>query len=94
MTIARDWNVRGVPGATERPWTAPTLRKALLSARVAGLREHGTDPSGKVLGAMTPAAWGRAIDRQPVDELVARRVLDLLSTPAFRQALLSQSAMD
>jgi len=28
---------------------------------------------------------------QPVDELVAMRVLDLLSTPAFREALLSQS---
>ncbi len=44
MTIARDWNVRGVPRATDRPWTAPTLRKALLSARVAGLREHGPTP--------------------------------------------------
>ena len=33
MTIARDWNRRGVPGATEHPWTAPTLRKVLLSAR-------------------------------------------------------------
>jgi len=158
MTIARDWNVRGLPGATGRPWTAPTLRKALLSARVAGLREHGTDPSGRVLGALTPATWGPAIDRQtwdhvrsvllnperltlrnkptkylltglvycgvcggrmmsrprdartkryvcagrlpghqlgilaqPVDELVASRVLDLLSTPAFRETLLSQS---
>ena len=147
-----------MPGATERPWTAPTLRKALLSARVAGLREHGADPSGKVLGALTPATWQRAIDRQtwdhvrsvllnperltlrntptkylltglifcgvcggrmlsrprdahtkryvcagrrprhqlgilaqPVDELVASRVLDLLSTPAFREALLTRS---
>jgi site-specific DNA recombinase len=44
MTIARDWDGRGEPGATERPWTAPTLRKALLSARVAGLREHGPIP--------------------------------------------------
>ena len=34
MTITRDWNRRGVPGATERPWTAPTLRKVLLSARI------------------------------------------------------------
>ena len=158
MTIARDWNARGVPGATDRPWTAPTLRKALLSARVAGLREHGTDPSGKVLGSLTPATWGQANDRQtwdhvrsvrlnperltlrntptkyllsgliycevcggrmmsrprdshtkryvcagrrpghqlgilaqPVDDLVARRVLDLLSTPAFREVFLSRS---
>jgi site-specific DNA recombinase len=69
ITIARDWNVRGVPGATGRPWTAPTLRKALLSARVAGLREHGADPSGKVLGALTPATWQRAIDRQTWDHV-------------------------
>ena len=47
ITITRDWNRRGVPGATEHPWTAPTLRKTLLSARIAGLREHGTDPSGR-----------------------------------------------
>lgn len=66
MTIARDWNRRGVAGTTERPWTAPTLRKVLLSARVAGLREHGADPSGKVLGALTPAVWEAAIDRQTV----------------------------
>lgn len=37
MTIAKDWNRRGVPGATEHPWTAKTLRKVLLSARIAGL---------------------------------------------------------
>ncbi len=29
---------------------------------------------------------------QPVDDLVARRVLDLLTTPAFRDAVLAQSA--
>ena len=25
MTIAKGWNRRGIPGATERPWTAKTL---------------------------------------------------------------------
>jgi site-specific DNA recombinase len=69
MTITRDWNQRGVPGVTECPWTAPTLRKVLLSARVAGLREHGADPSGKVLGALTPAVWEGAIDRQTWDHV-------------------------
>lgn len=159
MTIARDWNQRGVPGVTECPWTAPTLRRVLLSARVAGLREHGADPSGKVLGALTAAVWKGAIDRQrwdhvrsvllnperltlrntptkyvltglifcgvcggrmlsrprdthtrqyvcagrraghqlailaqPADELVANRVLDLLTTPSFREAVVRGSA--
>lgn len=69
MTISKDWNRRGVPGPTECPWTAPTLRKVLLSARVAGLREHHADPSGKVLGSLTPAVWQGAIDRQTWDHL-------------------------
>jgi len=36
MTIARDWNAQGVPGAYGGPWGAPTLRRALLSSRIAG----------------------------------------------------------
>lgn len=158
MTIAKDWNQRGVPGATEEPWTAKTLRKVLLSARIAGLREHGIDRSGKVLGALSPAVWAGAIDRetwdhvrsvllnperlttvgtptrylltglifcgvcggrlqarrrdartrryvcaghrrghqlgilaQPVDDLVAERALELLTTPEIREALVLQS---
>lgn len=38
ITITRDGNRRGVPGTTASPWTAPTLRQVLLSARIAGLR--------------------------------------------------------
>ncbi len=154
MTIARDWNRRAVPGPTERPWKAPTLRKVLLSARIAGRREHGVDPSGKTLGQLTPAVWLGALDRQtwdqvravllnpdratnvraptkyllagliecgscgarmfsrpkadhtrrylcarsrpghqlaivaqPLDDLVARRTLDLLTAPSFREAM-------
>ncbi len=64
MTIAKDWNRRGVPSASEQPWTAKTLRKVLLSARIAGLRDHGIDRSGKVLGALSPAVWDGAIDRR------------------------------
>ncbi len=71
MTIARDWNRRGVPGATERPWTAPTLRKALLSSRMAGLREHGIDPSGRSLGDLSPAIWEEALDRETWDQVRA-----------------------
>lgn len=54
---------------TECAWTGSTLRKVLLSARVAGLREHGADPSGKVLGALTPAVWAEAIDRRTWDHV-------------------------
>ena len=71
ITIARDWNRRDVPGATASPWTGPTLRKVLLSARVAGLREHGADPRGRILGALTPAVWQGAIDRRTWDHVRA-----------------------
>lgn len=68
MTITKDWNRRGIPGATG-PWTAKTLRKVLPSARIAGLREHGIDRSGKVLGALSPAVWEGAIDRKMWDHV-------------------------
>ena len=64
MTIARDWNAQGVPGPSGGPWGAPTLRRVLLSSRVAGLREHGVDPSSKTLGDLSPAVWPAAVDRQ------------------------------
>ena len=41
ITIARDWNRRGVPSPSGRTWKSPTLRKALLASRLAGLREQG-----------------------------------------------------
>jgi DNA invertase Pin-like site-specific DNA recombinase len=71
MTIARDWNRRDLPGAAGRPWTAPTLRRALLSSRMAGLREHGVDPSGRTLGQLRPATWEGALDRQAWDQVRA-----------------------
>ncbi|MFN2607119.1 MAG: recombinase family protein [Acidimicrobiales bacterium] len=71
MTIARDWNAEGVPGASGGPWTAPTLRRVLLSSRIAGLREHGVDPSGKALGDLSPAVWAAALDRHTWDQLRA-----------------------
>ncbi len=71
MTIARDWNAQGVAGASGGPWGAPTLRRVLLSSRIAGLREHGVDPSGKTLGDLSPAVWPAALDRQTWDQVRA-----------------------
>ena len=71
MTIARDWNRRGLPGASKRPWRAPTLRRALLSSRMAGLREHGVDPSGRTVGELRAAVWQGALDRQTWDQVRA-----------------------
>ena len=71
ITIVRDWNRRGVPSPLGRAWKAPTLRKALLASRMAGLREHAVDPSGKTLGELSPAVWDGALDRQTWDQLRA-----------------------
>ena len=71
MTIARDWNTQGVPGASGGPWSAPTLRRVLLSSRIAGLREHGVDPSSKTLGDLSPAVWAAALDRHTWDQVRA-----------------------
>ena len=58
-------------GPPSGPWKAPTLRKVLLSARIAGLREHGVDPSGMTLGQLTTAVWLGAVDRQTWDQVRA-----------------------
>lgn len=71
ITIARDWNRRTIRGPLDGPWTAPTLRRALLSSRMAGMREHGVDPSGRTLGQLRPAVWKEALDRQTWDRVRA-----------------------
>ena len=71
ITVVRDWDRRGIPSPSGRRWEAPTLRRAMLSARMAGLREHGVDPSGRTLGQLTPAVWEGALDRRTWDQLRA-----------------------
>jgi len=48
--IWRDWIARGVPSAKAKTWTVNGIKRVLLSARIAGLREH----HGTVVG---PATW-------------------------------------
>ncbi len=66
MTIAKDWNQRGVPGATECAWTGPTLRKMLLSARVAGLRERKRDCLLEREGPSPREGFGHRLVTQPL----------------------------
>lgn len=47
--IARDWNSAGVATPPGRRWSKGTVRRMLLSPRIAGLREHG--------GQTYPARW-------------------------------------
>jgi site-specific DNA recombinase len=53
--ICADWQNRGITTPTGKPWGTRTLKRVLLSGRVAGLREH----QGAVIG---PAQWEAIID--------------------------------
>ncbi|MEV0152187.1 recombinase family protein [Micromonospora sp. NPDC050686] len=69
---AAEMNARGLLTSTGRPWTPSELRKVLLRARNAGLREH----RGEVVG---PAAW-----LPLVDEERWRAVVSVLTHPGRR----------
>ncbi|MFC3505047.1 recombinase family protein [Micromonospora krabiensis] len=69
---AADLNTRNLVTSTGRPWTATELRKVLLRARNAGLREH----RGEVVG---PAAWPPLVDEERW-----RAVVSVLTHPGRR----------
>ncbi len=50
---------------------------------MAGLREHGVDPSGKAMGTLTTAVWAGAIDR-PTWEQLRAVLLNPERTTSFR----------
>jgi site-specific DNA recombinase len=72
-SIAFDFNDRGIKPVGGGRWAGSTLRRVLISARIAGLREH----NGEVVG---DAAWPAIIDRATLDRLVG-----LLDDPSRRR---------
>lgn len=50
QSIVRDWNARGVLTSTGGRWSSTSLRRMIMSPRVAGLRQYQGSPLGK-------AAW-------------------------------------
>lgn len=71
ITIARDWNQRGVLGTTASPLDGADIAEDAALGAIAGLREHGADPRGRVLGSLTPAVWEGAVDRSTWDHVRA-----------------------
>jgi DNA invertase Pin-like site-specific DNA recombinase len=70
-TICREWNRKGVVTSAGKPWRFSTLKRLLLSPRVAGLRQHGTEHDGRgerpvVVG---PATWPAILDRATWEKL-------------------------
>jgi DNA invertase Pin-like site-specific DNA recombinase len=62
-SVVCDFNARGVPTVTGRPWSTISLGGVLRSPRVAGFREHN--------GRHYPAVWPAILDRQTWDSLRA-----------------------
>lgn len=62
--IARRWTDGGVPTVTGKAWTTQVLRGVLMSARIAGLREH----HGVVVAE---ADWPAIVDREAWEEVRA-----------------------
>ena len=60
--IITDWSRRGIATVTGAEWRSTTLRRMLLSPRIAGMREH----QGEVLGE---AEWPAIIDRETHERL-------------------------
>lgn len=55
-SIVRSWDAAGITTTTGARWTPFSLRRTLLSARVAGLREHHGD-------VVADAVWPAIVDR-------------------------------
>lgn len=70
-SIVVDWNRSGVATVTGRPWATFTLRRLLISARIAGKREHH--------GVITDAEWPAI-----VDDVTWSRLRSILTDPARR----------
>jgi hypothetical protein len=62
--LATDWNEAGLRTTLGKPWTISTLRRMLLSGRIAGLREY----RGEVIA---DAVWPPIISRDEHERLVA-----------------------
>jgi site-specific DNA recombinase len=62
--IAREWNDTGVLTTRGREWTKTSVRRMLLSPRIAGLRQHGDETF--------PAVWEPIISQEEHVRLRAR----------------------
>jgi DNA invertase Pin-like site-specific DNA recombinase len=73
--LCRDWDTRGIPTVTGARWSAPVMRRMLLSARISGRRERRTiDGHRREMGTIVATAvWPAIISVEQSDRL--RRLL-------------------
>lgn len=95
LAVTNDLNARGIRPLRGASWNRQSLRKIILSARIAGWREHtpgrAREASPFAAGAfIAPAEWPAIVDRSKVERL--RRMLTDPARqrgPAGRSYLLS-----
>jgi hypothetical protein len=73
--VVRDFNERGEPTLGGGPWRGQTLRTLLMSARIAGWREHTPGRNGQQTYGefLAKGTWPEIVDRPTVERL--RRIL-------------------
>jgi site-specific DNA recombinase len=82
--LTRDWNAAGIKTTIGGPWRQTTLRRMLITPRVAGLVEHRGDIAG-------PGAWEPILDLDTWEKLrsaIARRSGDQKEAWGSRRNLL------
>lgn len=83
IAIAKEWNRRGIRTAGGGLWSQLKLKRVLVSARIAGMREHQPRPHGRkreFTGEITgPAAWPAVIA-----ETDSARLRRMLTDPSRR----------
>lgn len=62
-SLKNGWNANGITTTTGRPWSVVSMRRVLISPRIAGLRE--------LRGARTRAVWDPIISTEDHERLVA-----------------------
>ncbi len=84
-SLFRDWNARGVKSPAGQPWPKQSIRRMLLSPRIAGLRVH----RGVVV---TKAVWPAIIsaeDHEALASILTAPERDCRKEPPRRKYLLS-----
>jgi site-specific DNA recombinase len=86
LAIVRDLNARGIPAPKGGAWSAQSLKNVVISARVAGWREH---KPGRPKNTPTPFAGGEFTHRAEwpaiLDRVLVERLRRLLGDPSRRR---------
>lgn len=82
--VCRDLDARGIPTAMGKRWSTTSLARLLVSARIAGLREHAPRSRGETKRLRLGTITGRGDWPAIITEAQSQRLRTLLTDPARR----------